>query len=221
MNAESQDAVLFRHFGRIFQKDETIFREGDPGEEMYIIQKGKVCISRKAGDAEKTLMMLGDGEFFGEMSLLNNRSRSATAKVFEPSKVLVINKESFQKMIINNANFALKMITRLSDRLREADRQIEQALSYDKKTRILFQIYSRLQRAEVSHDMDMTASNFTKIIAGHVGARPNEVIIILNDMIKSGILTLHEGQQIAIKNRSRFDEMINHFMEKSDKPQQL
>src|SRR5439155_481025 len=82
----AEDA-LFQRFGKEFRRGDVLFREGEPGKEMYVIQAGKVNITKTVRETEKILATLGAGEFFGEMSILNHKPRSAGAVV--PEGVLV------------------------------------------------------------------------------------------------------------------------------------
>ena len=115
----------------------VLFREGEPGKEMYVVQQGRVTISKKVGDVEKILASLGPGEFFGEMSILNNKPRSATATCAEDSKLLVIDAKTFEAMIRGNAEIAIRMIKKLADRLAEANEQIENLLFADASSRVV------------------------------------------------------------------------------------
>lgn len=69
---------LFWKFGQEFRQGTILFREGDAGQEMYIIQKGRVQVRKRVGQSQKVLAELGEGEFFGEMALLLGANRSAT-----------------------------------------------------------------------------------------------------------------------------------------------
>jgi CRP-like cAMP-binding protein len=71
--------TLFRRFGREFKPGDILFREGDTGSEMYVIQSGKVRISRDIQGEDRALALLGPGEFLGEMAILNQKPRGATA----------------------------------------------------------------------------------------------------------------------------------------------
>ncbi len=122
------DDQLFQRFGKEFPQGTVLFREGEPGKEMYVVQHGRVTISKQVGDVEKILASLGPGEFLGEMSILNNKPRSATATCAEPAKLLVIDAKTFEAMIRSNAEIAIRMIKKLSDRLAEANEQIENLL---------------------------------------------------------------------------------------------
>ena len=146
MGSESQ---LFQRFGRVVPSGTLLFHENDPGEEMFIIQTGKVKISKKVRNVEKTLVVLGKGEFFGEMAILNDRPRSATAEVVEDSEILVIDRKTFETMIRGNAEIALRIIKKLSARLQEADNQIENLMIRDNTSRIV-DLLAKLARTPAS-----------------------------------------------------------------------
>src|SRR5437773_1238057 len=69
--------TLFQRFGKEFPKGTVLFSEGQPGKEMFVLQSGKVAISKKVRDVEKVLATLGPGEFFGEMAIISNKPRNA------------------------------------------------------------------------------------------------------------------------------------------------
>jgi CRP/FNR family cyclic AMP-dependent transcriptional regulator len=129
--------ALFQRFGREFKRGEVLFREGDPGKEMYVIQAGKVNITKKVRETEKILATLGAGEFLGEMALLNNKPRSAGAVMDEDGKLLVIDPRTFEAMIRGNVEIAVRLIKKLSDRLQEADEQIENLMMRDPNSRVV------------------------------------------------------------------------------------
>jgi CRP/FNR family transcriptional regulator, cyclic AMP receptor protein len=135
---------LFQRFGREFTKGTVLFKEGEPGKEMYVIQSGKVNITKTVRDTDKILATLGPGEFFGEMSILNNKPRSAGASMAEDGKLLVIDPRTFEAMIRGNVEIAVRLIKKLSDRLQEADEQIENLLLRDHNSRV---VHNLLQQA--------------------------------------------------------------------------
>ncbi len=128
---------LVKRFGSKYNLGQVIFAEGDSGKEMYIIHKGHVSISKRAKKAEQTLASLGEGDFFGEMALFTDHTRSATATVLEPSIILRIDAKSFEYMVHSNAEFAVNMIRKMSERLKAADDQIMELLSFSPETRLL------------------------------------------------------------------------------------
>ncbi|MDI6689896.1 MAG: cyclic nucleotide-binding domain-containing protein [Actinomycetota bacterium] len=114
---------------REYQDGEVIFNECDPGKEMFIIQSGKVKVTKKimreTEEIETTLAILKKGDFFGEMALFEDRPRSATVTAMSKTEVLVIDKERLKSLIREDPDFALKMLEKMSHRIREIDDQVE------------------------------------------------------------------------------------------------
>jgi len=106
------------------EAQKVMFRAGDAGDAMYIIERGKVRIYVQATDGhEVTLTDLGRGDFFGEMALLDDgQRRSANAIVAEDARLAVLSREHFLSFIMGgNPNVALEMLTALANRLRHTD----------------------------------------------------------------------------------------------------
>jgi CRP/FNR family transcriptional regulator, cyclic AMP receptor protein len=99
-----------------------LFRTGDEGNAMYVIEEGKVriCVRAKDGN-EVTLTELGRGDFFGEMALLEGKRRSAEARVAEDARLAVLSRDHFLSFTRSNPNVALEMLTALANRLRHTD----------------------------------------------------------------------------------------------------
>ena len=119
----------FARFLTHFDAGTTLFEEGDGGDEMYIIQSGKVAIKKKVGIGETVLAVLEKGDFFGEMAILERQPRSAKAEMNEEGDLIVINGETFGDMIKTNPEIAVRMLRKYSIRLRDTNRQLEQAMS--------------------------------------------------------------------------------------------
>lgn len=117
-----------RDFVVPYRKGEVVFRENEPGAEMFIIQIGKVEIFREIDGQRRFSRELEKGDFFGEMSLLEGIPRTATAEVLEDAELIVINGATFDQMIKSNIEIAVRMLRKLSMRLRETTNQLEGAL---------------------------------------------------------------------------------------------
>jgi len=101
---------------------QVLFRAGDVGDAMYLIERGKVRISVRATDGhDVTLTELAGGDFFGEMALLDRQPRSASATVAENARLAVLSREHFLSFMRSNPNVALEMLTALANRLRHTD----------------------------------------------------------------------------------------------------
>lgn len=209
---------LFEKYGRSFPKGTVIFQENDPGAEMFIIQSGKVKISKKVRDVEKTLVILGKGDFFGEMSILNNKPRSASAEVIEDAKLLVIDAKTFEVMVRSNTEIAVRIIKNLSARLQEADNQIENLLIKDNTSRVV----NSLAKLAATHGVETPEGvridfNFTSDeLASTAGLSREQTQEIINKLVKARIIGIKDNQ-IVISSReqlnkfSKFLEMKEQF----------
>lgn len=114
-----------------------LFRDGDPGAHMYVIQRGQVRIFTEVGDRQKLLAILGPGDFFGEMALLNQKARTASAEVVEDALLLEIDGQTFGQMLSANREIALRLIQKLAHRLDSANALIDLLMHRDPKARVI------------------------------------------------------------------------------------
>jgi CRP-like cAMP-binding protein len=128
---------LYERFGKVFPAGTVLFRQGEMGNEMFVIQSGEVEISRTMRGREAALAVLPAGEFFGEMALINNRPRSATATVKREARLLVIDGMTFEAMLRGRTEIAVRIIRTLARRLEQADQQIELLLVEDQIHRVV------------------------------------------------------------------------------------
>jgi CRP-like cAMP-binding protein len=137
--------TLNARFGREYAAGEVLFREGETGDVMFVIQSGGVRISKNVAGTDKVLAMLGPGEFFGEMAILNGKPRTATATVTAPTRCLLIEARTLEEMVAKNAEIALRLIKKLAKRLDSADNLVEILLHRDPKARVLLALTRHAQ----------------------------------------------------------------------------
>jgi len=117
-------ALSLRLRERRLGKGEVLFREGDPGRELFLIREGSVVISKPVmGRVEQVLARMGPGEFFGEMSLFDESTRSATVQAETKTVLLSLDREKLQELIEMNpqaaAAFFYRLVQVLIRRIRE------------------------------------------------------------------------------------------------------
>jgi len=105
-----------------------LFREGDLGTEMFILQEGQVEILKSVGGVDEQLAVLDKGDFFGEMSLLEDLPRTASARAVTDCKVIRINGATFDQMLRTKPEIAVRIMRKLSRRLRQTDQMLREAL---------------------------------------------------------------------------------------------
>ncbi|MDH5681274.1 MAG: Crp/Fnr family transcriptional regulator [Spirochaetota bacterium] len=116
---------LFDKFGKTFNANQILFCEHEPGNDFYLIQSGQVKLFKVVDDKEKTIDMLEAGDIFGEMAILEEAPRSATAVAYGgPVKVLNFNKANFETLMGSNPQLAIKLLKIFSKRIMEAKRRL-------------------------------------------------------------------------------------------------
>lgn len=105
-----------------------LFREGELGTEMFILQEGQVEILKTVAGVDEQLAILEKGDFFGEMSLLEDLPRTASARAVSDCKVIRINGATFDQMLRSKPEIAVRIMRKLSRRLRQTDQMLRQAL---------------------------------------------------------------------------------------------
>lgn len=119
------DAESLSRFSRVYPKGHLVFEQGDAGSRMYIVGRGQVRIFRQVALEEITLAVLGPGEFFGEMALLEGRPRCAGARIESVATLIEIDSKHFVEMVRSNAEIAVRLMRKLSGRVRELDRRVQ------------------------------------------------------------------------------------------------
>jgi CRP/FNR family transcriptional regulator, cyclic AMP receptor protein len=207
---------LFARFGRACEPGEVLFREGEAGETMYVIQSGAVRITKNVKGEEKTLAILGAGEFFGEMAILNNKPRNATAVVEDRARVLVLGARTFEQMVVSNAEIAVRLIKKLARRLDSADELIEVLMHRDPRARVILGLSREAQflgqkREDGSVLVPMTSDE----LAEQVGLSPKETQDVLKRLARLKIVQ-PTGGGLVVTDIGRLEEFFE-FLEMREK----
>jgi CRP/FNR family transcriptional regulator, cyclic AMP receptor protein len=207
---------LFDRFGREFPEGTVIFREGDVGNEMYVIQSGKVNITKRSRDVEKVLVTLGPGAFFGEMAIINNKPRSASAVVVDAARLLVIGPKTFDAMIRGNTEIAVRMIKILAQRLQTADEQIENLMIKDANSRVVHFLTHLASKGK-----QVAGGTLVEIapdaLATKIGLQTREVEEVLAKLLRARLIREHEVEGgFLIHDVNRLREFLE-FLEMKEK----
>ncbi len=113
--------------GNKYANGEVIVRQGEIGDCMYIIEAGKVEVVLEKDDRELCVAVLGPGEFFGEMALIDGEARAATVRALAKARVLKVDRREFLAGIHDDASLAFRLIRKLSERTRQLETLLVQA----------------------------------------------------------------------------------------------
>jgi len=202
---EQQLAVLMRSIVReSVGRNAKIITAGDTTDSLYIVINGrlKVLMSDEQG-REVILSILGPGEYFGEMGLLDDRPRSASVVTLEACELLSISKADFKRILAGNFELSLMVMRGLVKRLREADRKIGSLALMD--------VYGRVARLllEMADDIDGEKVVVKKLskqdIAKMIGASREMVSRVMKDLQLGGYIEVR-GSSIILRGRIRLAE---------------
>lgn len=118
MGKYTLDSTMAR-LGKKYKKGEVIFRQGDIGDCMYVVQKGEVEALAESDGKELRLRTMGPNEFFGEMALFEKEMRTATIRATRDTRVLTIDKKSFLGGIHEDPSLAYRIVETMSHRIRD------------------------------------------------------------------------------------------------------
>ena len=116
--------------GKLYPDGEIIFREGEVGDRMFIVQSGRVRITTAATGTHVVLNELREGYFFGEMAIIGREVRSATVRAAGEARLLSIDKKSFLRRVHEDPSLAYRILERMSKRIRELTVELAQLKSH-------------------------------------------------------------------------------------------
>jgi len=205
--------TLFEKYGQVVEAGRVIFKEGAPGDTMYIIQKGRIKITKRVDNVEKILMVLGKGDFFGEMALIRNTPRTATATAVDTCELLAFNRDGFLSMISKNSNIAMNIIEKLCIRLEKADNQIRDLAKRDIKSLVISTL-NDLRLAQKSADGKplniLNYLNTVQEIALQINAINKEVEGEIEKLIASGFVK-RDGNSLVILKSEELNKLAGYF----------
>jgi CRP/FNR family cyclic AMP-dependent transcriptional regulator len=205
---------LFSRFGREARAGEVLFREGESGEEMFVIQSGSVRVTKCVAGHERPLATLGRGEFIGEMAILNEKPRTATATVVEDAKLLVIGAKTLEMMIANNAEIALRLVKKLARRLDSADELVQILMNPDPEARVMLGLKRHAEsfgeETGTGVKVQLSAGN----LAAEVGTHADQVHEVLRRLTRLRIASeVEEGGAVVLADVGRLLEFLEFLEE--------
>ncbi|MEF3280097.1 MAG: Crp/Fnr family transcriptional regulator [Elusimicrobiota bacterium] len=165
------------------KKGKIVFNKNEIGNSFFIVKSGKIKIFTNASHKKKVYSILGEGEFFGELALLGIKYRTASAQAEEDSELFSISSKDFQKYILKNKNFILKLLYNLAYRLKKADEEIEGLIFKNIFGRVAKEIFE-LSKKEKMGKIYITQ----KKLAENLGTTRIPVNRVLQKMKEKGII---------------------------------
>lgn len=201
---------------RLFQDREMIFVEHEPGAELYIIQQGRVKITKIVDQNEVLLAVLQPGDIFGEMALLENKPRSASATANGTVNTLAINKANFETMVAAQPQLAVKLITILSERIWTSNRQLANLLIDDPIGRIYDMLLTLVYQKKIAitpkaqHVFDITSQELIKMLGFEQEKGEGYIMMLMEDK------TMRiDGGKIVCMNLVELEKQVQFYRKKA------
>ena len=204
---------VFKKFGKTYKPGDIIFKEGDIGDEMYIIRSGKIAITKLSRDVETTLAVLSEGEFFGEMAIIDNQPRSASAKAETDAEVIILSSDIFESQITTNHKLIMRILRKMSNRLREADGKIKTLLYRDNSSRIVGTLMLLTQKhgePQVGGGIKLTTNFVSSELVGMVGLPKVKVRDILDSLVQARVMEI-TGATVIVYSLEHLERFMNYL----------
>ena len=182
---------------REFEKGEPIFTKSEAASHMFIVLSGRVKIfTLSSGKKRKTFAYLMPGDFFGEMALLEGKNRSASAQAIDKSKILVIGKEDFRRLLAADPNLTFYLLRTFSERLRSANEEIESLLFRNILGRVSKTLCDLSRRTGKKSDGGMMLPNaYThQELADMVGTTREPLTRALSTLRRAELINVRQGR---------------------------
>ena len=196
---------------RKYPKNSMIILEEEMGDVVFIVMSGTVKITRVNDEGKEVILaMLGSGEVFGEMAILDGESRSANALSQENCEVVTINREDFLDLLKTNNKVSLNLMTEFAIRLRKSDQQIEALSLDDAEHRIGVSILNLAEEMGVIRQGAVTVENlpYQQDIANMAGTSRETVSRVMKIFEERGLIT-KTGHKLSIPDYAFFKRLFD------------
>ena len=195
---------------KVYDTGAVLFYEGDPANAVWIINGGKVQLSKRVCSEEIVIETLGAGDFFGEISLLSNSAQMVTATVVEPAKLLVIESPQYEALLRSNGELSMRMLRKLVGRLNECQFLVTGLSLRNPMARVMLHI-SREINALGARSVQLP-DDLGKMLA----IDPVELELILKKLETKALISIDETKKVSIVRGEEFDRFLQ-YMELHDR----
>ena len=199
-----KEQALEKH-SKIYEPGTVLFYEGDPASKLWVINEGRIQISKRVFTEEIVLEILGPGEFCGELSLVTDAPQAVTATVIEPARLLVIDATQFEAMIRANGEHSMRMMRKLAGRLNEAQFLVSALQMRNTIGRVMLHLKREIENSgtgKVSVPSDL---------AKMLGLDDVELEDIMDRLVAKKLIKLSGDNVCEIVNNAEYSRYLNYL----------
>jgi CRP-like cAMP-binding protein len=212
--ADLKDEIIQKIFNlmqkRVYKKGNIILMEEEFGDTLFILNEGSVKITRLSDDGREVILsILGEGDFFGEMSIFDGENRSANVIALEDTSVLILKRGDFLDLLEKHPKIAIVLLQEMAMRLRRSDQQIEGLSLSDAENRIAMSLLRLAEDLGVIKQGQVVIENlpYQQDIANMAGTSRETVSRMLTLLQRKGYIQ-KRGRRLTITN---YDEFVKQF----------
>jgi len=201
-----------------YPKDCLLFTEGEKGDTLYIIQSGSVKITKIVNNQEIVLAVLKKSDIFGEMAMLDDKPRAATAEIYEDCALLAVNKDNFSKLIHEQPDMVVKLTSMMAERIWLLYRQLDNTFIEEPMGRLFDALIIQLEKNRVdltSKDSYMCSFGYKELM-GMAGLAVERADGLYNKLIETKKITIVE-EKLQVKNISEAVREAEYYRNKQKK----
>lgn len=199
-----KEQALEKH-SKIYEPGTVLFYEGDPASKLWVINEGRIQISKRVFTEEIVLEILGPGEFCGELSLVTDAPQAVTATVIDPARLLVIDATQFEAMIRANGELSMRMMRKLAGRLNEAQFLVSALQMRNTIGRVMLHLKREIENSvtgKVSVPSDL---------AKMLGLDDVELEDIMDRLVAKKLIKLSGDNVCEIVNNTEYSRYLNYL----------
>jgi len=212
--ADLKDDIIQKIFNlmqkRVYKKGNIILMEEEFGDTLFILNKGSVKITRLSDDGREVILsILGEGDFFGEMSIFDGENRSANVVALEDISVLILKRGDFLDLLEKHPRIAIVLLQEMAMRLRRSDQQIEGLSLSDAENRIAMSLLRLAEDLGIFRQVQVVIENlpYQQDISYMAGTSRETVSRMLTLLQRKGYIQ-KRGRRLTITN---YDEFVKQF----------
>ena len=212
--ADLRDEILDQIYSltqkRLYKRNNMILMEEDFGDTLFILNSGSVKITRISEEGREVILsILGEGDFFGEMSIFDGESRSANVVALEDSEVFILKRSDFINLLQKHPEVAITLLQELASRLRKSDQQIEGLSLSDAENRIAMTIVRLAEELGMIKMGQVVIHNmpYQQDIANMAGTSRETVSRMLKLLERKGYI-IKQGRKLTIMDYENFKKQF-------------
>jgi CRP-like cAMP-binding protein len=205
MDADELTRIAQTMGRRRYRRNEVIFHEGDPGDSLHVVVEGRVKITRESPEGEEAIVViLGAGDSFGELVMLDGAPRSATATAMDQTETMTMPRAAFMELVEGGSPFRARLLEGVAQRIRRLTDQLAEVHFLDLAGRLALQLARLAEETAPGQtaDIHLTRSVTQSDLAAMVGGTRQRVNQIIGDFADEGLIEL-DGGAVTIRDLAK------------------